>query len=40
MVWDLAAGMRVPHKASGKRAAVVKRNPRTGTRPPARKKAA
>ena len=40
VVWDLAAGMRVPHPTSGKRAALVKRNTRTGTRPPARKKAA
>jgi hypothetical protein len=40
VVWDLAAGMRVPNKASAKRAALVKRNPRTGTRPPTRKKAA
>ena len=39
VVWDLAAGMRVPHKNS-KRTAIVKRNTRTGTRPPARKKAA
>lgn len=38
VVWDLAAGMRVPH-ASSKRA-IVKRAARTGTRPPARKKAA
>ena len=40
VVWDLAAGMRVPHKTSAKRAAVVKRNPRQGARPPARRKAA
>jgi hypothetical protein len=40
VVWDLAAGMRVPRKPSAKRTAIVKRNPRTGARPPARKKAA
>ena len=39
IVWDLAAGMRVPH-ASAKRAALAKRSPRQGGRPPARKKAA
>jgi len=39
VVWDLAAGMRVPHQSS-KRAAVAKRTARTSTRPPARKKAA
>ena len=40
VVWDLAAGMRVPHHASSKRAAVAKRAARAGARPPARKKAA
>ena len=40
IVWDLAAGMRVPHPTSGKRAAVAKRAARAGARPPARKKAA
>jgi len=40
VVWDLAAGMRVPSQASAKRAAVAKRAARTGTRTPARKKAA
>ena len=41
VVWDLAAGMRVPRQSSGKRGtAVVKRSPRPGGRPPARKKAA
>jgi len=40
IVWDLAAGMRVPHPSSSKRSAVAKRAARTSTRPPARKKAA
>jgi hypothetical protein len=40
IVWDLAAGMRVPHQSSSKRAGVAKRAARTNTRPPARKKAA
>ena len=40
VVWDLAAGMRVPHATSAKRAAVAKRAARAGTRAPARKKAA
>jgi hypothetical protein len=40
VVWDLAAGMRVPHPSSGKRTALAKRTARTGARPPARKKAA
>ena len=40
VVWDLAAGMRVPRDASAKRAAVAKRAARAGTRAPARKKAA
>jgi len=40
VVWDLAAGMRVPHASSSKRAAVAKRASRAGNRPPARKKAA
>jgi hypothetical protein len=40
VVWDLAAGMRVPRETSAKRAAVAKRAARAGARPPARKKAA
>lgn len=40
VVWDLAAGMRVPRRSPAKRTTVVKRNTRTGTRAPARKKAA
>jgi hypothetical protein len=40
VVWDLASGMRVPHRTSAKRTAIVKRNPRQGARPPARRKAA
>ena len=40
VVWDLANGMRVPHRTSAKRTALVKRNPRQGARPPARRKAA
>jgi hypothetical protein len=40
VVWDLAAGMRVPHRTSAKRTAIVKRSPRQGARPPARRKAA
>ena len=39
VVWDLAAGMRVPHSTAAKRA-VAKRAARAGARPPARKKAA
>jgi hypothetical protein len=33
IVWDLAAGMRLPHSGSGKRTAATKRAARTGTRP-------
>jgi hypothetical protein len=40
VVWDLASGMRVPHRTSAKRTAIVKRSPRQGARPPARRKAA
>jgi len=40
VVWDLASGMRVPRRTSAKRTALVKRNPRQGARPPARRKAA
>jgi hypothetical protein len=40
VVWDLAAGMRVPNASSAKRTAVAKRAARTGARPAARKKAA
>jgi len=40
VVWDLAAGMRVPRPSSPKRASVAKRAARTNTRPPARRKAA
>ena len=40
VVWDLASGMRVPRRTSAKRTAIVKRNPRQGARPPARRKAA
>ena len=40
VVWDLAAGMRVPRQAAAKRTATAKRAARTGTRAAARKKAA
>jgi hypothetical protein len=43
VVWDLAAGMRIPHAASAKRAAIAKRAAaRSGTRAASatRKKAA
>ena len=40
VVWDLAAGMRVPNASSAKRTALAKRAARTGARPAARKKAA
>jgi len=40
VVWDLAAGMRIPRQSPAKRTTVVKRNARTGARPPARKRAA
>ena len=43
VVWDLAAGMRIPHAGGPKRAGATKRAARAGTRTPnagARKKAA
>ena len=43
VVWDLAAGMKVPHANSGKRSATAKRAARAGARTPGatpRKKAA
>ena len=43
VVWDLASGMRVPHRSSPKRGAVAKRAARAGARtsgPPSRRKAA